>query len=356
MLSPSVGNIIRPFAAIVAASILVQPLAAKAPFDDKAYSIIHRWTLTGTGGWDYLTLDEARHRLFIARDNRVEVVDTATGAVVGRILNTEGVHGVALAPELKRGFTSNGRVNSVTEFDYDTLAPLRTVAVSGSNPDAILFDGERGHLFTFNGRSKDVTVLDATSLKVLATLAMPDKPEFAIQDAHGHIFVNIESDAGQMVVIDADKLAVASTWALPGCASPSGLALDAVNHRLFSVCDENVMAITDSISGKPVARVRIGAGPDGAGYWSARGLVFSSNGEGTLTIVRAGSGDAYSVLSTLATQRGARTMAVDSHTGLVYLATSDFGPEQAATPEHPHPRPVPTPDTFTVLVAAPVKR
>ena len=355
MLSPTIGTFVRSVAAVAVATNLLQPAAAKAPLNDAAYSIIHRWTLTGAGGWDYLTLDPARHRLFIARDTRVEVVATDTGAVVGRILNTDGVHGVALASDLKRGFTSNGRANSVTEFDYETLAPLRTVPVSGSNPDAILYDGEHGHLFTFNGRSKDVTVLDATSLKVVATIGMPDKPEFAVQDGHGHIFVNIESDAGQMVVIDAGKLAVASTWALPGCASPSGLALDAVHHRLFSVCDGNVMAVTDSVSGKPVARVRIGDGPDAAGYWPARGLVFSSNGEGSLTIVQ-GAGDVYSVLSTLATQRGARTMAVDSQTGLVYLATSSYGPAPAATPEHPHPRPVPLPDTFTVLVAAPALR
>lgn len=356
MLSPSLGTFLRSCVAIAGASTLVQPLVAKAPIDGNSYSIIHRWKLTGAGSWDYLTLDEARHRLFIARETRVEVLDTGTGEVVGRILNTEGVHGVALAPDLKRGFTSNGRANTVTEFDYDTLAPLRTVAVSGSNPDAILYDGKRGHLFTFNGRSKDVTVLDASSLQVLATVAVPDKPEFAVQDSLGHIFVNIESDAGQMVVIDADKLAVASIWSLPGCASPSGLALDAAHHRLFSVCDENVMAVTDATTGKPIARVRIGEAPDAVGYWAAKGLIFSPNGEGTMTIVRGGSGDTFPVLSTLSTQRGARTMALDSKSGLVYLATAEFGPAPAATPEHPHPRPLPLPDTFTVMVAAPAIR
>ena len=351
-----VGTVVQSLAVITAAGALLQPLDAKAPFGNTDYSIVHRWKLSGAGGWDYLTLDEARHRLFIARENRVEVLDTHTGVVMGRILSTEGVHGVALAPDLKRGFTSNGRANSVTEFDYDTLAPLRTVPVSGVNPDAILYDRERAHVFTFNGRSKDVTVLDAASLKVLATLPMPDKPEFAVEDGQGRLFVNIESEPGQMVVIDALTLNIASTWALPGCASPSGLALDDVHHRLFSVCDGGVMAVTDSRSGKAVARIRIGDGPDAAGYWAARGLVFSSNGEGSLTIVRTGGGDAYSVSSTLTTQRGARTMALDSQSGQVYLVTSDFVPAPAATPERPHPRPAPLPDTFTVLVAAPVMR
>lgn len=356
MLVSRTRPLVIPVLALGATLLPIQPLAAKTSVDGTAYSIVHRWKLPGTGRWDYLTLDGSGHRLFIARETRVEVIDTNTGALLGSVTNTAGVHGVALAPALNRGFTSNGRANTVTEFDLHTLVPLRTVAVSGSNPDAILYDDARRHLFTFNGTSKNVTVLDAASLTVLATLAMPDKPEFAVLDGQGHVFVNIESDPGHMVVIDADKLAVSSVWPLPGCASPSGLALDEVGHRLFSVCDENVMAVTDSRSGKQIAHIRIGEAPDAAGYWPAKDLVFSSNGEGTLTIARAGSGDSFPVLSTLTTQKGARTMALDPSSGMVYLVTAELGPAPPATAEQPHPRPAPLPDTFTVLVAAPTMR
>jgi DNA-binding beta-propeller fold protein YncE len=320
---------------------------------DGPYAIIDRWKPGGGGGWDYLTVDAARGRLFVTRADHVEVLDTKSGAVIGRIANTAGVHGVALAPELKRGYTSNGRANSVTEFDYDTLAVLREVPVPGVNPDAIVYEPVSRRVLTFNGRSKNATVLDAASLTVVATLPMPDKPEFAVSDGHGQVFVNIESEAGRLLAIDAAKAAVTANWLMPGCESPSGLALDPGRGRLFSVCDRNVMAITDAASGHQVARVAIGAGPDAAAVDPARGLAFSSNGEGTLTIVRIDAADHYSVAATLPTQRGARTMALDSTTGRIYLVTAEFGPPPPATPDQPHPRPVPLPDTFTVLVAAP---
>jgi DNA-binding beta-propeller fold protein YncE len=215
-----------------------------------------------------------------------------------------------------------------------------------------VYDAAGHHVFTFNGRSKNVTVLDASNLKIVATLAVPDKPEFAVDDGQGEIFVNIESDAGQLVVIDSRKLTVKATWPLPGCASPSGLAFDAARRRLFSVCDHGVMAVTDADSGRQVARVKIGAGPDAAAYDPKRGLIFSSNGtDGTLTIVRAEAGDRYPVLDTLNTQRGARTMALDPATGRVYLVSAEFGATLAPTGEQPHPRPTPILGTFTVMVA-----
>ena len=227
---------------------------------------------------------------------------------------------------------------------------IKEVKISGRNPDAILYEPAGKHVFTFNGASKDVTVLDASSLAVIATLPVPDKPEFAAEDGRGQIFVNIESDPGQMLVIDAQKLTVKSTWPLPGCNSPSGLAIDGAHHRLFSVCDGKVMAVTDAVNGKQVALVPIGEHPDAAGYDQKRGLVYSSNGEGTLSVVRQDSGDRYSVVQTVMTQRGARTMAIDAATGKVYLVTADFGPPPAATAEQPHPRPALIPDSFVLLV------
>jgi YVTN family beta-propeller protein len=312
--------------------------------------VLQSWKLGGTGGWDYLTVDSAKKRLFISRATRVDVVSVESGKLIGSIPDTQGVHGIALAPALNRGFTSNGRANSVTVFDLDTLKVIQEVKVPGRNPDAILYEPAGKHVFTFNGASKDVTVLDASSLTVVATIPVPDKPEFAAQDGRGQIFVNIESDPGQMVVIDTQKLNVKNTWPLPGCNSPSGLAIDRAHRRLFSVCDGKVMAVTDAVSGRQAALVPIGEHPDAAGYDQKRGIVYSSNGDGTLSVVHQDAPDRYSVVQTLPTQRGARTMALDDATGKVYLVTADFALPPAATAEQPHPRPAPIPDSFVVLV------
>jgi YVTN family beta-propeller protein len=329
----------------LAASAVADPESAPAKM-----TVLQQWKVGGDGGWDYLTLDSSARRLFVSRATRVDVVDTGSGKIVGTIPGTNGVHGIALAEDLKRGYTSNGKGDSVTVFDLDSLKVIQEVKIPAHNPDAILYEPAGKHIFTFNGKSKDVTVLDASQLNVVATLAVPDKPEFAVDDGAGKIYVNIESEAGQMVVIDSRALKITATWPLPGCASPSGLAIDKVAHRLFSVCDGKVMAITDAQTGKQVARATIGEGPDAAAFDAKRKLVFSSNGEGTLTVVKQDSADAYRVAETVKTQRGARTMALDSMSGKVYLVTADFGPAPPATPDQPHPRPVPVSGTFTVLV------
>jgi YVTN family beta-propeller protein len=312
-------------------------------------AVLHQWTLGGTGGWDYLTFDSAGTRLFISRGTHVDVVDTRSAKILGTIADTNGVHGIALAKNLHRGFTSNGKADSVTVFDLDTLKTIKEAPVSGHNPDAILYEPVGKHLFTFNGRSKDVTVLDAATLAIIRTLPVPDKPEFAVDDGAGKIYVNIESDPGQMVVIDSRELAIKATWPLPGCASPSGLALDKSHHRLFSVCDGKVMTVTDATNGKQVTQLKIGEGPDAAAFDAQRGLVFSSNGDGTLTVVRQESADHYTVAYSVATKKGARTMALDEASGKVYLVSADFDPAPAPSAAQPHPRPVPKPDTFTLL-------
>ena len=342
---------------IAIASLLLAGLAGSGvlakPAADPGYSIVSRWTIGGPGGWDYLTIDSPRHRLFISRGDHVDVLDVETGKVIGRIADTQGVHGIALAPDRKRGYTSNGRANSITEFEYGSLAVLRTVPVPGQNPDAILYERLGNHLFTFNGSSRDATVFDATTLAVVAQITMPGKPEFAREDGRGHVYVNIETVPGQLVRIDSKWLAIDATWPLPGCARPTGLALDRTHARLFSVCDAQVMAVTDANTGTQVAQVTIGAGPDAAAFDAGHGLVFSSNGEGTLTVVQQDSPDRYHVAATLATQRGARTMAFDDVSRRVYLVTAEFGAAPAAAPEQPNPRPTQVPDTFTVLVAQP---
>ncbi len=312
--------------------------------------VLQRWKLGGAGGWDYLTLDTTGRQLFLSRATHVDIVDTASGKVIGTVPNTQGVHGIALAEDLKRGYASNGKADSVTAFDLTDFKVIREVKIAGHNPDAILYEPVGKHVFTFNGKSKDITVLDASSLAVVATFPVPDKPEFAVDGGDGRIYVNIESDAGQMAVIDSRKLSIERIVPLPGCASPSGLAIDKVHHRLFSVCDGKIMAITDADTGRQIARVPIGEGPDAAAFDAKRGLVFSSNSDGTLTVVRQRTPDLYSVQATVPTQRGARTMALDAAGGKVYLVSADFEPPAAPTSEQPHPRPVPTPDSFTVLV------
>jgi YVTN family beta-propeller protein len=333
-------------ASFASLSVLVAPAHAAGPQ-------LQEWIIGGDGGWDYLTLDSAGRRLFMSRGTRVDVVDTGTGKVSGSIPATDGVHGVALAEDAKRGYTSNGKADSVTMFDLGTLAVIKESPVPGHNPDAIVYEPIGKHVFTFNGKSQNVSILDADTLAVIGELPVPDKPEFAVADGAGQVFVNIESDPGQLVVIDARQLSIKATWPLPGCASPTGLAIDEIHHRLFSVCAGGVMAVTDAVTGLQVATVKIGEGPDATAYDPNRRLVFSSNGEGTLTIARQESADRYRVSGTLPTKRGARTMALDPKTGRVYLVTSDFDPAPAATAESPHPRPVPKPGTFTVLVATP---
>ncbi len=345
---PIAAPIVRLMALSLLAGLAAGVAAEPAPAD-AGMQVLQRWKLGGDGGWDYLTVDSA-HRLFVSRGTRVDVVSTESGKVIGTIADTRGVHGIALAEDLRRGFTSNGKADSVTVFDLDSLKTIQVVEVPAHNPDAILYEPVGKHVFTFNGKSKNVTVLDASSLAVITTFAVPDKPEFAVDDGAGQIYVNIESDAGQMVVIDSRRLAVKATWPLPGCASPSGLAIDRAHHRLFSVCDGKVMAITNAENGKPVARIRIGDGPDAAAFDPKRHLAFSSNGEGNLSVVRQESADRYSLIGTVPTQRGARTMALDPASGKVYLVSADFGPAPAPTPEQPHPRPTPLPGSFTVLV------
>jgi len=278
----------------------------------------------------------------------VVVVDVDTEKVVGDIPDTTGVHGIAIAPKLNHGYTSNGRANNVTVFDLKTLKTLSQIP-AGKNPDAILYEPVSNHLFTFNGSSKDATAIDAATEKVIATIPLGGKPEFAVDDGKGNIYVNIE-DTHEMAVIDAKTPAVTKRYVLEGCEDPSGLAIDVAHRRLFSVCANKVMVISDSDTGKVIATVPIGEGADGAAFDAGRGLAFSSNGEGTLTVVKENKGK-YEVVENAATQRGARTMTVDLKTHKLYLPTAAYGPAPAPTTQQPKPRAPILPDSFTLLVA-----
>ncbi|MGH8091593.1 MAG: YncE family protein, partial [Rudaea sp.] len=266
------------------------------------------------------------------------------------IPGTDGVHGIALVPKLGRGYTSNGRADTLTEFDLATSKPLRTIPVEGHNPDALIHDPASGHLFAFDGRSNEASVVDPVAGKPVAKIPLPGKPEFAASDGAGNVYVNIE-DTAHLVRIDSATNKVTADWKLADCEEPSGLALDTAHHRLFSVCQNKRMAVTDAQAGKAVASVAIGEGPDAAGFDAARGLVYSTNGrDGTLTVVHQDDPDHYSVIANVATQKSARTLALDTDGNRVFTVAADFGPRPAPTKDQPHPRPAVVDGSFAVLV------
>jgi DNA-binding beta-propeller fold protein YncE len=328
---------------LVVAALLAAAIAASAP----GYHLVNTYKLGGEGGWDYLTLDNSSRQLYISRSTRVMVIDADSGKQVGEVADTPGVHGIALAPELGRGFTSNGREGMVSIFDIKTLKTLSKVK-AGDNPDAILYDPATKRVFTFNGRSHDSTAIDAAKGTVVGTIALGGKPEFAVSDGKGELFVNLE-DKNELLALDPDKLTVKSRWPLAPCDGPSGLSLDAKNRRLFSGC-EKLMAIVDADSGKVVSSLPICDGVDATAYDDETHLAFASCHDGKLTVIQEESPDKFSVAENATTQAGARTMALDPKTHQVFLVTAKFGAAPPATAQNPRPRPTIVPDSFVVLV------
>jgi hypothetical protein len=305
------------------------------------YHILNEIKIGGDGGWDYLTVDSAARRLYVSHATRVVVVDIDKNAVVGDIPDTPGVHGIAIAPDLNKGFISNGRGNNVTIFDLKTLKATGTVATE-MNPDSIRYDPVSKRVFAFNGRSRSATVIDAKMDRAVATIMLPGKPEFSVADGKGKVYANIE-DTSEIVEIDAAGAKVIKKYALTGCEGPSGLAIDAKARRLFSVCGNRVMAVSDPDKGTVVTTVPIGAGSDGVAFDAGTGYAISSNGDGTLTIVQQ-TGGKYDVVENVATERGARTIAIDEKTHRVYTPTASVG-QAAAGGRAPY-----LPDSFKVLV------
>lgn len=313
------------------------------------YSVVTRFAAGGEGGWDYLVADGVARRLYVSRSTRVVVLDLETGKPVGEIPNTAGVHGIALAPEFGRGYTSNGRAGTVTVFDLATLKSVAEIRTTGENPDAILFEPVTKRVFTFNGRGANATAIDAASGEVVGTIALAGKPEFPASDAAGRIYVNIE-DKAEVAVLDAKKLALVARWPVPGCKDPTGLALDAKSGRLFVGCGNRVAAVMSTADGKVLATVPTGAGTDGVAFDPGPGLAFVSNGEGTLTVIGETAPGVFAAVQSVVTQRGARTVALDERTHRLYLPTAKFGPPPSPTPESPRPRPSILPGSFEVLV------
>ena len=332
------------FAAILAHAA---PVAAQG-ITGSGYHRAQEILLGGDGGWDYLTFDEGTRRLYVSRSSQVIVFDPDSGKTVGMIPETPGVHGIAVAPELGTGYTSNGRDGTVTVFDLRTLRQRERITV-GSNPDAIVYEPATKRVFAFNGASRTASVIDAQTGSVIDTLPLGGKPEFAVADGHGAIFLNLE-DKSEVEKIDARRLSIDVHWPVAPCQNPSGISMDVAHRRLFVGCANRLMAIVDADLGRVITTLPIGSGCDATAFDSQANLALSSNGDGTLTVVREESPDRFVVVDNVATKVGARTMAVDPQQRRVYLVTAEFGPRPAATADQPRPRPSIIPGTFSLLV------
>jgi YVTN family beta-propeller protein len=315
------------------------------------YKLVKTIHVGGNGGWDYLGADSQNRRLYVSHGTEVDVINLDTDAVMGKIPNTNGVHGIAVADDLNRGFISDGRDNQVTIFDIRTLATLSTVK-TGTNPDAIVYDPYTQRVFAFNGRSHDLTAIDAANGSVVRTVPLGGKPEFAVSDGRGSVYDNLE-DKSELIRIDPKTLEIRNRWPLAPCEAPSGLAIDNTNRRLFVVCDNAMMVVVDADNGKILTNLPTGAGTDAAGFDPGRKLAFASNGaDGTLTVIREQSPNQFAFIENVLTKRGARTMAIDYKTHRIYLSDADFGPPPAGEPGT-NRRPRVLPDTFELLVVAP---
>jgi YVTN family beta-propeller protein len=306
-----------------------------------------KFQVGGEGGWDYITYDAASNRLFVGHSMEITVVDAGSGKKLGSV-PANGAHGVAIVPEKKLGFSTNGRGGTVTVFDLATLQPKQEIK-AGENPDAIIYDRHSKKVLVMNGRSKDLMAIDPESLKVVATVPLGGKLEFAAADPQ-RVYVNVE-DTSEIAVVDTKTWKPGPRWKLEGCEEPSGLALDEKSQHLFTVCGNKKMLVLDARSGQIVATLDTGAGTDGAAFDPGLGYAFASNGgDGTLTVVRAGKDGKYEVAENVPTQRGARTLTVDPKSHKAFLPTAEFG-----APAEGQRRPSIKPNTFTVLVFAPAK-
>jgi YVTN family beta-propeller protein len=308
------------------------------------YKMANKIHVGGEGGWDYLTVDEESGRIFVSHATVAQVIDIKTGQLVGTIPDTKGIHGIALAYDLNKGFTSNGRDSSLTVFNLKTLEVITKIKVTGQNPDAILYDSFSKRVFTGNGRSASFSVIDALNNKEIAVIPLEGKPEAIVTDGKGKIYVNIE-DKSLIQIIDAGMLKVINSWPINPGEEPGGLALDAQTHLLFSVCSNKLMVVVDAITGKVITTLPIGGGCDGAAFDPMYKRVYSSNGEGTMTVVQEGDHNTFKVLDTVQTQPGARTITIDRTSHHLYLTTAEFESAPAAG----NRRPPVEPDSFAIL-------
>lgn len=308
------------------------------------YKVAKKISVEGNGGWDYISVDETYGRIYASHSTMAQAIDIKTGNLVGTIPNTNGIHGITFAPDLNKGFTSNGHDSSVTVFNLKTLEVITVIKVTGRNPDCIVYDQYTQQIFTFNGRSDNSTVIDAVKNKVVGTIQLDGKPEFSVSDGRGKIYTNIE-DKSMIDVIDVNDLKVIKSWSIAPGEEPSGLAFDPETHRLFSVCGNKLMVVSDSEEGKVVTTLPIGSRCDGVAFDPGLKRAYSSNGEGTITVVQEENANSFKVLETITTQPGARTITVDKETHHLYLPTAEY--ESAASESNR--RPGIKPGTFVIL-------
>jgi hypothetical protein len=335
------------FAMFLVGSLVALVRLVNAASSAADYRLVEKITLGGEGGWDYFEVDPATGHVFIPRGDHILVVDSS-GSQVADIGNVHGTHAIVFAPELKRAFLSAEA--SVAVLDLEKMQVTRAIDLSGKDPDAILYDASAKRVFTFNGGgTKDATAIDAGTGKVVGSIPLGGKPETAQADGDGHIYVNVE-DKNQIVAFDSRTLRVLHTWPVAPCEEPAGLAIDVAHKRLFVGCHNQLMTVVDYTNGKVVGTVSIGKGVDANRFDPATGLVFASCGDGTITVAHEDSPDKYSVVQTIATQKGARTMALDTKNHNVYTVTAEFGPPPPATPQNPRPWPKVISKTFTLLI------
>ena len=324
----------------------VEPASVKA--QNTGYHLVKKLPLGGDGGWDYFDVDSKTHRVFIPRRTHMMVVDA-----VGKLLKDlpiMGSHAVAFAPEFNRAFTSDNEQQTITIVDPATLQVIGKVNLPGRNSDGILYDPASKRLFTFNtDGGNDSTAIDAKTGKVVGSVPLGSKPESAQTTGTGRIYVNME-EKNQIIEFDSTTLKVLNTWSIAPCNEPSGLAIDVDHKRLFAGCHNKLMAVIDYTDGKVVTTVPIGEGVDANRFDPGTGLVFASCGDGTITVAHEDSPDKYTVIQTISTQPGARTMAIDTSNHNVYTVTATLGPPPRATPDDPEPRPTIIPNTFTLLI------
>ena len=309
--------------------------------------LIKKTVVGGDGGWDYVAVASDARQLYLTHGNQVEVLNADSHEKIGVIADTKGVHGVAVVPKTGRGFTTNGRTNTVSVFDSKTFKTLAELPV-GKKPDAVFYDAFSERVFVFNNGGGTATVIDAVTSTVVDSIALDGAPETGVSDGKGTVFVNLE-DKNEVVAFDAKTLKIKNRWSLDGGEEPTGLALDIKNHRLFSVCHNKLMVILDSETGKVIAKMLIGERVDGVVFDTQNQIAISSNGDGTLTVVKENSPTDFKVAQTVKTEVGARTIALDSKTHHVFVITAQFGEKPAPTPENKNPRPKVLPNSFMVL-------
>ena len=327
---------------------LIAVILAYSAFAQSGYQQLKKWPVGGEGGWDYLTVDPDNHRLFLSHATEVDVIDTINGQVVSKISGLKGVHGIALAPEFNRGFITNGQANTVTVFDFKTLAKVGDDIPVGKNPDAILYDTATKEIFVFNGAGKSLTVIDPSLLAVVGNSDLEGRPEFAASNGEFAIFVNIE-DKNVTLRLDARKMLMEQRWPLAPCEEPTSMAIDLAHRRLFVGCGNKMMAVVNTEGGKVMATVPICSGVDATVFDPGPSLVFNSCGDGALTVVRQDSSDRYSVADTLQTPPGSRTMALNPATHELYVAAAEFTASPASA-EGQRPRRTVAPGTLQILV------